>query len=82
MRRRLPRELQRADDAFEFGAVTDRHVDEHALVAPEFADRLDQLGEFDVVAVHLVDDDHAADARLARLLEDAARVDFDAACGR
>ena len=44
--------------------------------------RFEQLGELDVVAVELVDDEHARQAALAGLVEHAAGVDLDAVGGR
>ncbi len=38
-------------------------------------------GKFDVLAVHLVDDDDPAQPRLAGLVEHTSRVDFDAGLG-
>ena len=40
-----------------------------------------QRREIDVLGVHLVDHDHAAQARLAGFVEHAPRVDFDAGLG-
>jgi hypothetical protein len=78
---RFRRRLQGADDPFEARAVANRHVERHASGAKTLADVFQQLGKVDVVGVHARDDDHAADAGLLRLLEDAAGVDFDAAVG-
>ena len=72
------RHLQRAEHTFERRAVADRHIQQHAGGAPHFADRVDQRREINVIGVHLVDHDDAAEPRLARLIEHAASVDFDA----
>ena len=50
----------------------------HAGIAPHLADDVHQRGEIDVLRVHLVDHDHASEARLAGLREHAPRIDFDA----
>ncbi len=50
-------------------------------LAPHFLDVADELGEIDVLGVHLGDDDHPTQARLAGFLEHPASVHFDAGVG-
>src|SRR6478752_7698617 len=73
--------LQRAHDAFEIAAMPNRHVKQYALISERVSDPLDEGRKIDVMLVHLVDDDHSADSSLFGLLENAPRVDFDAAVG-
>ncbi len=73
--------LERAHNAFEVGAVTDGHVEQHALVAKRLANAVDQRRKFDVVLVHLVDDDDPANACLFRFPEHTPRVHLDATMG-
>ena len=49
------RHIERADDALEIVPLPDRHVEQHALRAEHFADRVDRAREVDVVGVQLGD---------------------------
>ena len=42
---RVLRHVERADDAFEIVPVADRHVEQRALRAEHFVDRIDQARE-------------------------------------
>ena len=75
------RHLERAGHAAEIGAPAQGHVQKLAALAEHLLDVLHQRGEVDVVGVHLVDGDEAAQAGLARLVEDPAGGHADAALG-
>ena len=75
------RRIERAGHAVEIRPVPQRHVQRHTGRAEQFLDPLEQPGEVDVVGVHAVDDDHPAQAGLARLGEDPAGVDLDPRLG-
>ena len=59
-------------------ADVDGRVEQDAALAEGVAHRLEQFVEFDVVGVEFVKDQHACQAALAGLVEQAARVDLDA----
>ena len=73
--------FERAGHAAEIGPLPQRHVQQRTRLAEQFLDVLHQLGEIDVLGVHLVQHDHASQARVARLVENATRVDPDPRLG-
>ena len=75
------RHLERAGHAAEIAALAQGNIQKLAGLAEHLLDVLHQRGEVDVVGVHLVDGDEAAQAGLARLVEDPAGGHADAALG-
>ena len=75
------RRLERAGHAAEVRPLPQRHVQQHAGLAEQLLDAVDQRGEVDVVGVHAVDDDHPPQAGLLGLGEDPAGVHLDARLG-
>ena len=73
--------LERAGHAAKIGAAAQRNVQKLAALAEHLLDVLHKRGEVDVVGVHLVDGDEAAQAGLARLVEHAAGGHADAGLG-
>ncbi len=74
-------QVERADDALQIVPLADRHVEQRALRAEHFFDRIDEVREVDVVGIELGDAQDAAQARVARFLPHAARVHLDAGVG-
>ena len=73
----LPSNHQSPGDPLEIGALAQRHVQQYALVPPHVANRVDHPIKIDIVSVHLIDHDDAAQAGLARLIEDAACIHLE-----
>ena len=78
---RILRHIERADDALEIVPLADRHVEQHALRAEHFVDRIDEAREVDVVGVELGDAEDAAEPGVARFLPHAPRVHLDPRMG-
>ena len=62
-------------------AGAQRNIQRNASFAPQILNIADELGEIDVLRIHLADDNHSPQPRLAGLLKYSARVHFDAGMG-
>ena len=78
---RILRHIQRANDAFEIVPLADRHVEQHALRAEHFADRVDQAGKLMLSVSSFVMQRMRPKPGVARFLPRAPRVDLDAGVG-
>ncbi len=69
--------LDHIDDARKARALTDRHIERHALRPERLADRLEVRAVVDVLGVHLGDHDKSPEPQPPRFVEQPARVDLD-----
>ena len=69
--------LEHVDHAGKRGALANRHVERHALVAERFPDRFQVGPVVDVLGVHLGDRDEASQLEPPGLLEEPAGVHLD-----